>query len=746
MSTTIPPIPSNLTASPITFLPASYPSEVYYFYVFAIAGPFSLYILFLILALSVDIGQDQRFLPALPQMFFEATQYDYKRTSWFTLYNYKNFQAVPGLGTYTLKRHLWISVFQRKPLNTFGSGRRLVILFCVVYGPPAIIGWFYDNIRLTTTQATDATSASDYSVMIKMFWVGCIAAGAVTVVSWGFEEVLRYSRGKREEKVLATYNLIRANMDPSKAVLFESEWMFSNMEARFPYHATVCSYVSMFALQLGSGAALWYTTDQYNTLNQVYKYCGTWAMSLLLHMFVFEPFRLFLVYLITATKPLVRRNPDFDYKMDEFKFGGGRGGGGRGAGDYYYNDNGDRYSADKGSGFRPVVSYADDNDDTYYDGKGATFYDYHVPSGILSEMQSESVFGHAYSDVLPPLRMPPPLPRRVDMDDAFLNEIEIVNTARMISQRKMCGMPLWPMVDEERESVSNQQSLDLINSLRLQEVPAGGGALRYVINGHPGITPGELNIEIGAPPVEILHEYAHQKLPGCFRPVADVDEPLREKDLYERVLFRGLPESEERVPPPPSYPRPPPPPPPPPAAATEEYYDDAFGAVEQSGFFERKKSRKKMRDSGDPMGTLTSNGSEVSNNAAIMYRGRVQAMFTKYAPEKLPELNVIMEKFQGNEEELMQALVDKYGPEPMPSGSMGGDDPPMTPLSPFSTSPSREGGGGDVPIPSPYPHTYRRDSTDIPPPPNPLGHAPPPPPPPPPPNPLAQAPPPPPPN
>mmetsp|Transcript_54879 Transcript_54879/g.169163 ORF Transcript_54879/g.169163 Transcript_54879/m.169163 type:complete len:95 (+) Transcript_54879:53-337(+) len=50
--------------------------------------------------------------------------------------------------------------------------------------------------------------------------------------------------------------------------------------------------------------------------------------------------------------------------------------------------------------------------------------------------------------------------------------------------------------------------------------------------------------------------------------------------------------------------------------------------------------------------------------SSLTYRGRVELMYAVYAPERLDKVPDIMLKYAGHEEALLNALVQKYGPEP----------------------------------------------------------------------------------
>jgi len=55
-------------------------------------------------------------------------------------------------------------------------------------------------------------------------------------------------------------------------------------------------------------------------------------------------------------------------------------------------------------------------------------------------------------------------------------------------------------------------------------------------------------------------------------------------------------------------------------------------------------------------------------------RERLAAFYTKYMPEKLEGIDAILEKYEGKEDKLFQALVKKYGPEPEDPYCMDDDE------------------------------------------------------------------------
>jgi hypothetical protein len=66
----------------------------------------------------------------------------------------------------------------------------------------------------------------------------------------------------------------------------------------------------------------------------------------------------------------------------------------------------------------------------------------------------------------------------------------------------------------------------------------------------------------------------------------------------------------------------------------------------------------------------------LATNQSASYRDRVAALYAKYAPDKVSSVDKTMEKYAGAEEQLIDALVKKYGPEPSPSegSAAGGND------------------------------------------------------------------------
>ncbi|RNF03856.1 hypothetical protein TraAM80_05510, partial [Trypanosoma rangeli] len=63
------------------------------------------------------------------------------------------------------------------------------------------------------------------------------------------------------------------------------------------------------------------------------------------------------------------------------------------------------------------------------------------------------------------------------------------------------------------------------------------------------------------------------------------------------------------------------------------------------------------------------NESNTNGDESLAFRDRVIALYTQYAPDKLANVDAQLEKYRGQEEALIAALVSKYGPEP--SGAAG---------------------------------------------------------------------------
>ena len=57
-----------------------------------------------------------------------------------------------------------------------------------------------------------------------------------------------------------------------------------------------------------------------------------------------------------------------------------------------------------------------------------------------------------------------------------------------------------------------------------------------------------------------------------------------------------------------------------------------------------------------------------------MYEERLTAFYTKYEPSKVGSVATLLTKYKGKEENLLAAMVKKYGPEPTPEEVAGGDD------------------------------------------------------------------------
>ena len=57
-----------------------------------------------------------------------------------------------------------------------------------------------------------------------------------------------------------------------------------------------------------------------------------------------------------------------------------------------------------------------------------------------------------------------------------------------------------------------------------------------------------------------------------------------------------------------------------------------------------------------------------------MYEERLTAFYGKYEPSKVAGVGALLAKYKGKEEQLLGAMVKKYGPEPTPEEAGGGDD------------------------------------------------------------------------
>jgi hypothetical protein len=62
--------------------------------------------------------------------------------------------------------------------------------------------------------------------------------------------------------------------------------------------------------------------------------------------------------------------------------------------------------------------------------------------------------------------------------------------------------------------------------------------------------------------------------------------------------------------------------------------------------------------------SFSNNVPDNQQNSMSDYRSRVLALYQKYAPKKVNNIDAVMTKYKGQEEDLITALVGKYGPEP----------------------------------------------------------------------------------
>ncbi|RNF26388.1 uncharacterized protein Tco025E_01249 [Trypanosoma conorhini] len=74
-----------------------------------------------------------------------------------------------------------------------------------------------------------------------------------------------------------------------------------------------------------------------------------------------------------------------------------------------------------------------------------------------------------------------------------------------------------------------------------------------------------------------------------------------------------------------------------------------------------------------PPGEVTAAGAQAGKEVAP-FEARIRRFYTHYKPEKLENVPRILREWDGTEEELMQMLVERYGPEPAAA-----ENPPITP-------------------------------------------------------------------
>ena len=71
-------------------------------------------------------------------------------------------------------------------------------------------------------------------------------------------------------------------------------------------------------------------------------------------------------------------------------------------------------------------------------------------------------------------------------------------------------------------------------------------------------------------------------------------------------------------------------------------------------------------------------GPEPAPTVDLRYRDRLTAFYFHYNPSRVPEVDSILLSYSGMEEQLFGALVAKYGPEPIIMGSDAGSDDSFT--------------------------------------------------------------------
>jgi hypothetical protein len=72
----------------------------------------------------------------------------------------------------------------------------------------------------------------------------------------------------------------------------------------------------------------------------------------------------------------------------------------------------------------------------------------------------------------------------------------------------------------------------------------------------------------------------------------------------------------------------------------------------------------------------------------LSHKDRLAALYAKYDPEKVSQVDSTLAKYAGKEEQMLKALVKKYGPEPTPPAT------PRVPASPAAPAPSAAAASG----------------------------------------------------
>ena len=65
-----------------------------------------------------------------------------------------------------------------------------------------------------------------------------------------------------------------------------------------------------------------------------------------------------------------------------------------------------------------------------------------------------------------------------------------------------------------------------------------------------------------------------------------------------------------------------------------------------------------------------------NNNKRMSHRDRLVRFYEKYNPAKVGSVDMALEAYAGREEEMFEALVGKYGPEPAAAVAPDPPDPP----------------------------------------------------------------------
>eukprot|EP00760_Papus_ankaliazontas_P021769 PhM_4_TR18733/c0_g1_i1/m.65786 len=626
------------------------------------------YVISALVGFMADRRADKRRETAIIGSITHPTpQYDYHRTLEYNIMDYKSYAGMEGsFSRHILQRHIWTAVFTRKPWNAFSRLRRLNVFFIVIWCPVSVVGWFYDNEAHT---ASSSTTTDDF---VKSLWVGVVAAAVCGITAAVVEAFFQHTAGHSERSQRAFIREIQT-AQPERAVLFMSQWRINPW--RLPFPVGVLLHLFSMILFVGAGVIYVLRTSSYTSDSQTWNYCTAWACAVAVNLLVLEPARLTFLYCTYAAEAPPPRNLLFDKAMKEYQAYVAK------VSNPEVEQQQQQYSPNEPSASpEPTSSPYNYSPNNMINNRTITAT---MPSLNMLEMQENqrqrvqrqlgdlpSLMGTMPSIVadptvesqcIGPLGGFPPLPlsdrRGPDDDIPMISALRSIQTMRQPHQSSMMRYVVPPSQQESQRygrvlspsEASGHRAHDLINSIQLQSREATDGSVEFVMDGNRNILPDRIRIQLVPCPYDSTLLEA-KTLPRCFAPKDSVEDYTTVKDYVDNNV-----------------------PPVPVPEEGGEYGEEVAGDYDADDNEYNYGDAEAVDES--PGRTLPTGSPGEGNDLGETYRGhdplgadhlgdvrsQIIAIYERHAPEKLADVDSILQRFAGEEGLLVRSLREKYG-------------------------------------------------------------------------------------